>query len=209
MEVKLMHITPIHITIKAIRRCWNSEDRSDNLGEKDKELLRKIIDKHHESTIEHIVMHYDIQDISRGCLQELARHRIASYSVKSTRYTINKDLKEEKEFLTLKPFGLTEDAIERAKKYIVIQPELVTSQVMQLQVLWNALQTGCKNDKLKYLIPESYKTSLIMSINARSFRNFYRLRTDASAHYEIRELAHKMLDEIPTLYRETIFYDLL
>jgi len=42
----------------------------------------------HHSILEHAVLSYYITDIGRGVLQELARHRIASYSVRSTRYTM-------------------------------------------------------------------------------------------------------------------------
>jgi len=42
----------------------------------------------HHSVLEHIVLQYYISDISRGVLAELTRHRLASYTVKSTRYTL-------------------------------------------------------------------------------------------------------------------------
>jgi thymidylate synthase (FAD) len=42
----------------------------------------------HHSVLEHSSITYLIKGISRGVLQELARHRIASYSVRSTRYTM-------------------------------------------------------------------------------------------------------------------------
>ena len=44
---------------------------------------------HHHSVIEHSVLTYLINGTSRGVLQELARHRIASYTVRSTRYTMS------------------------------------------------------------------------------------------------------------------------
>lgn len=42
----------------------------------------------HESTLEHTSLNFLIKNTSRGVLQELARHRIASFSVQSTRYTM-------------------------------------------------------------------------------------------------------------------------
>lgn len=42
----------------------------------------------HHSVLEHIILQYYISNISRGVLAELTRHRIASYTVKSTRYTL-------------------------------------------------------------------------------------------------------------------------
>lgn len=41
----------------------------------------------------------------------------------------------------------------------------------------------------RYLLPEATKTSLVMTINARSLQNFLTLRLDSHAQWEIRELA--------------------
>ena len=43
---------------------------------------------HHHSVLEHCNLTYLIKGTSRGVLQELVRHRIASYTVRSTRYTM-------------------------------------------------------------------------------------------------------------------------
>lgn len=54
------------------------------------ELLHKLSHVFfHESVLEHISLNFLIKNTSRGVLQELARHRIASYSVQSTRYTMS------------------------------------------------------------------------------------------------------------------------
>jgi thymidylate synthase (FAD) len=44
---------------------------------------------HHHSVIEHSVLTFVILGTSRGVLQEIARHRIASLTVRSTRYTMH------------------------------------------------------------------------------------------------------------------------
>ena len=43
----------------------------------------------HESTLEHTSLNFLLKNTSRGVLQELSRHRIASFSVQSTRYTMS------------------------------------------------------------------------------------------------------------------------
>ncbi len=53
------------------------------------ELLNQLAWVHfHHSVLEHSVLTFYINGMSRGVLQELARHRIASYTVQSTRYTM-------------------------------------------------------------------------------------------------------------------------
>ena len=94
MQVTLLHHTPLTVCSNAIRTCWQSFDKSDNGGEKDRELIDRVGNKFkHASTLEHLAYNFYIKGISRACLQELARHRMTSLSVKSTRYTL-KELKD-------------------------------------------------------------------------------------------------------------------
>ena len=100
MQVELLHYTPLHVCSHAIRTCWNSHNKSDK-GKLDESLIYRVgnINKH-KSVLEHLFYSFDIKGISRACLQELARHRMASLSVKSTRYTL-KELNKEDSFLPL------------------------------------------------------------------------------------------------------------
>lgn len=209
MNVELLYNTPLWVCAKAIRKCWASEDKSDSFtydascdpddieieykdgvkycGDKDKELINRVGNKNkHKSTLEHLVYTFDVDGISRACLQELARHRIASYSVKSTRYTL-KELKDEPSIS------------ENKYKYIIKtkNEDINRANMSSLFALQNSLQEGIANDVAKYMLPEAYKTSLVMTINARSLQNFIELRTSKSALWEIQDLAKAMFDAMP------------
>ena len=191
MQVTLLHHTPLIICANAIRTCWQSFDKSDNGGERDKELIDRVGNKFkHASTLEHLHYNFYIKGISRALLQELARHRMASLSVKSTRYTL-KELKNEVEF--------TPKDIDRAKKYLVFTNVAIVDEmsIKALENLRKVLVQGISNDKAKYCLPESYKTELTWSINARSLQNFISLRSSKSALWEIRELANKIFQALP------------
>ena len=45
----------------------------------------------------------------------------------------------------------------------------------------------------------SLKTELVMTLNLRSWRNFFRLRTSPAAHPQIRKLAKEMLEKFKEL----------
>ncbi len=191
MKITLLHHTPLVVCASAIRTCWQSFDKSDHGGEKDKALIDRVGNKFkHASTLEHLVYTFYIQGISRALLQELARHRIASLSVKSTRYTL-KELKEEEPF--------TSDDTIRAKKYLVFTDvDLVNEMsIKALENLRLVLKSGISNDKAKFCLPESYKTELTWTINARSLQNFIGLRSDKSALWEIRDLAKALYENLP------------
>lgn len=195
MNVTLQHYTPLVICSDAIRTCWQSFDKSDNGGEKDRELIDRVGNKFkHASTLEHIVYNFYIEGVSRALLQELARHRMASLSVKSTRYTL-KELKDEA------PFTLEEK--ERAEKYLVMcgADRVDEMSIHALENLRAVLVEGISNDRAKYCLPESYKTELTWSINARSLQNFISLRSDKAALWEIRDLANTVFETLPVDHR--------
>jgi len=191
MQVELLHHTPLWVASKAIRKCWASEGKSDtvntndDIGPKDRELIHRVGCKFkHASTLEHLNYTFDIDGISRACLQELARHRHASLSVKSTRYTL-KELKDAPSH-TIPSF------------LVKTTNEFVNScNADQLDYLQDQLQKGISNDVVKYMLPEAYKTSLVWTINMRSLQNFLRLRTSTAALPEIRELAWEIVKQMP------------
>ena len=187
MQVKLLDFKKLSTSVIAARTCWNSfhkggnyENPTDYITDDDIELLKRLVQQYkHESIIEHIDYTFALYEIPRYVLIELTRHRIASYSVKSTRYT----LKEINEL----PF----------ESLIDVNPDLVEIQRKQFDLLKQASER-CKNiDTLKALIPESYKCDIIFTINARSLRNFLSLRLSKAAHFKIRELANFIYDAIP------------
>ena len=189
--VILKHYTPLAICSDAIRTCWQSFDNSDDGGEKDKALINRVGNKFkHSSTLEHLYYNFYISDISRALLQELARHRMSSFSVKSTRYTL-KELKKEDKF--------EQNDFKRAGQYLVLtKNELVdNASISALENLRIILNSKVSNDIAKFALPESYKTELAWSVNARALQNFLSLRTSKAALWEIRDLAHEIYEVLP------------
>ena len=192
MQVTLLNYTPLNICSHAIRTCWQSFEKGDGGGEKDVELIERVGNKFkHASTLEHLYYNFYIQGISRALLQELARHRVASLSVKSTRYTL-KELKKESKF-ELGDF-------ERAARFIVLTGDetVDNASVKALENLREILANTTKSlDIVKYCLPECYKTELTWSVNARSLQNFLSLRSSKSALWEIRNLSLKLYESLP------------
>ena len=192
MEVKLISNTPLEVADIAICKCYGNEPHSDK--EKVKARINRVANvSKHASTIEHLSYSFDIDGISRACLQEVCRHRISSYTVKSSRYTLQ-ELKNEH------PFDWQdENTFEKSKKYVIYTDnELVDIFIIEaLEKLRIIVSDGTPNDKAKYCMPEAYKTSLVMTINARSLQNFLELRSSKHALWEIQDLAKAMYEAIP------------
>ncbi|MCE3047150.1 FAD-dependent thymidylate synthase [Helicobacter kayseriensis] len=198
MRISLLFHTPLSICVQAGRTCWQSQERggcytipTDEIIQADKDFLDRILNKHkHGSVAEHLTYNFAIEGISRACLQELARHRHASLSVKSSRYTL-KELKSE------------EDVVKNASKYLVMSGNQQVDEfsIQALKNLQTLLLEGISNDLAKYAMPESYKTSLAWSVNARALQNFLILRSSKAALWEIRELAFALFEALPKEHR--------
>ena len=209
MEVKLLHNTPLSIADFAISKCWDKECDMDNVN---KEKINKVANKFkHQSTIEHVTYNFEVIGVSRALLQELARHRMANYSVKSTRYTL-KELKDAPSFWYDSPKDFPQVKKDAAKFLVYTTNDFVNdASIHALERLRQLLVKGISNDIAKYCLPESYKTELVWTINARSLQNFLRLRSDRSALWEIRELAKLVFSNLPEehkfLYEECMYVE--
>ena len=177
MVVELLNYTPVELIDKALTKCWDKEV-ADPRGR-----MYKVCNKYkHSSALEHVSLTFDIDGISRACLQELARHRMTSLTVKSTRYTL-KELKGKYNPL---------DYLVMTGNYHVDG-----MNITHLKRVQEALLDNVSNDIVKYMLPEAYKTSLVWTINMRSLQNFLTLRTNKAALWEIRELALEVFKQVP------------
>jgi len=199
MRVELIDYTPLSTCCRAIRTCWDSFDKgglydkpTDKITESDGELMFRVIKKNkHASTSEHLVYQFHINNISRALLQELARHRHASLSVRSTRYTLTQ----------LKNIDIiTRNELEN---YCVLTGDdfVDNNSYLALINLQQAIKNGIPNDKAKFCLPDSLKTELIYTINARSLQNLLSLRTNPSAMWEFRALAYEIYNSLPESHR--------
>ena len=212
MNVKLLFHSPLWLASHAIRMSHDNHDKSDTTavqmnstdyciddcymerngeaGAKDKELIARVGNKlKHKSVLEQLVYWFDIDGISRGCLQELARHRTARLTVKSSRYTL-KELKDSDED-SLGLFLVDSDNFSvnyyNLKQLRALREELIT--------------TNLSNDIAKYMLPEAFKTRLQWQIDMRNYQSFLELRLDKSALWEIRELAYATYKALPPEHR--------
>ena len=206
MTVNLIHHTPLAYVAHGMRMSHNNHDKSDSngviVGPKDLALIDRVGNKlKHASTLEPLQYIFDIDGISRACLQELARHRLASLTVESTRYTLHR-LRTEQPFTEYTDFNDQEylqDGYERACKYLVMTENEHVNRysTLALDNLRDLLVAGISNDLAKYALPEAYKVRLQYTVNARSLQNFLALRSAKDALWEIRLLAAAIYQSLP------------
>lgn len=154
----------------------------------------KWINLRHESPIEHSAATFFISDISRSCLAQLVRHRIASYTVESMRYC---DMSENEMVL---PKSISDKAI--AAQVTILHYEDCRSLYDEL------ISLGVPKEDARFVLPLATGTSLLMTANFRSYRHIIKLRTHKSAQWEIRELANTILGilyvEAPNVFKDLV-----
>lgn len=128
---------------------------------------------------------FRIEGISRSCLAQLTRHRVASYCVESQRYNKYQNLTESTDWYVIPP-KIQEDE-ERLRVY---QDDMLTAARKYNYMI----TSGVPAEDARFVLPEATKTNLYMKINCRSLFNLFNLRLSNHAQWEIRELAQQMKD---------------
>ena len=69
-----------------------------------------------------------------------------------------------------------------------------------------AATLGAKPEEARSILPNSLKTEIVVSMNLRSWRHFFELRTSGRAHPQIREIAVPLLrelaDKMPVFFKD-------
>lgn len=177
MKVSVITATgkPIDIISFAAGVCYGKRDTSIK-------RVETCMDRSHMSVFEHAYASFFIEGISRDCMAQLTRHRIASFSVESQRYC-RYDLSDDEWYVkppSFEPSGKYFDKCMRdaASHYAV------------------NLRGGMKPEDARYLLPGSTKTNIVMTMNARELFHFLDVRDDSAAQWEIRDLARSIVEEI-------------
>jgi len=210
---------PEKLVAAAAKICYSPSSTDEILSgltdEKTENFIKMLSDIGHESPIEHASFTFAAEGVSRSLLAQLTRHRIASYSVQSQRYV------RENKFAYVTPPEIEKD--EEAKR---IFTEAMADDQEKYEKLTEILfkkhyeeniKSGMDGKKAassaeksaiedaRYVLPNACETKIMMTFNARSLMNFFRLRMCNRAQWEIRDLAEKMYFECvkvaPTLFR--------
>ena len=170
---------------RAGRVCYKSEDRI--TADSARVFIRNILKSGHESVIEHEKISVRIV-CDRGVTHEIVRLRIASYSQESTRYCNYSKDKFGNELTFIKPCFWEKGSLEYQK----------WEQAMQMiEDTYNEMiAMGAKPQEARSILPNSLKTELIVTMDLREWRHFFRLRTAERAHPQMREVVGMLLEEM-------------
>ncbi len=187
MKVKLLRYTnePLRTIYIAARTCYSGntpeEIAKGAISRKTMEsLVKKLVRAGHHSILEHVSFTFAISGISRACSHQLVRHRIASYSQQSQRYT------KPNEFVI--------------PKTIEAQPDLKSKFINLINKCFSFYDELQKNniplEDARFILPNAIKTNIVMTMNLRELIHAASLRLCNRAQWEIRELFGQIKAEI-------------
>ena len=183
------------------RVCYKSEDKiTEGSAEK---FIGMILKSGHESVLEHEKL--TVKFIcDRGVTHEIVRHRIASYSQESTRYCNYSGDKFGNEITVIDiAGGFSYDLNNETdlQKYEAWMRAMENAEKSYFELI----ELGATPQEARSVLPNSLKTEIVVTMNLRSWRNFFRLRCDSHAHPQMREVANIALDLFKK--RLPIFFD--
>ena len=145
-KVSLLQEAGLGVAEIAARTCYDSFENSENACIKeamehlDTQAINEIEDSellsnlawvhHHHSIIEHATLSFLVQGTSRAVLQEHARHRIQSISVRSTRYTMSGIINAfVASFEAANGFGFFLEKLLALDMFVIIDPEYLAIEI--------------------------------------------------------------------------------
>lgn len=188
MDILLLGHTeqPEVLCAKAAALCTGT-DTSGLTEEKSGNLVARVINYGHASIAEHASFTFQISGISRTCSHQLVRHRIASYSQQSQRYV---KLSSEVQWYVTPPSITDTNTEQEWHDFMLSASKLYTKLI----------STGIQPEDARFVLPGASSTSIIMTMNARSWREFLIRRLCATAQWEIRAVALEIRTILFTTY---------
>lgn len=187
-------------TIEKVGRvCYKSEDRITE--ESAKRFVESLMKRGHESVIEHVSLSVRVV-CDRGVTHEIVRHRVASYAQESTRYCNYGKDKFDNELTFINPCFWTGDEDKDKKDIWINTMKNIEKQYLEL------LKIGATPEEARSILPNSLKTEIIITMNLREWRHFFKLRTSNAAHPQMRQVAFMILEifkeKIPVIFDDII-----
>lgn len=181
MKVILVSYTPDPELIIASAASTSYDSKKKLTPEYVSSFLKNLAERGHLSPFEHVSFTFDIQGISRACSHQLVRHRIGvAFTQQSQRYTRQTS-----------PHFVTPSTIEQAWEKRYADLSLACHRLYQEMV-----EEGIPMEDARYILPQSFETRIVMTMNARELINASELRLCQKAQWEIRELFENLRSEV-------------
>jgi len=190
----IMPEKPLELIEIAGRVSYESQDKIE-AGSAEK-FVKKLRERGHESVLEHSSMTVFFSNVSRGFTHETVRHRIASFTQKSTRYVRDSifkviappDKDVDEELVTLR--------INKKNRKISFKISFRQWIDLNRQMYHGLIKAGWAKQDARQVLPIGIEAPIVVTANFREWRHIFELRCSKAAHWEIRRVMLDLLIEV-------------
>lgn len=182
------------------RTCYRSTSGDDN---KTVKFITDIVKSGHTAILDHF--NISVRFIcNRGFSHELVRHRLSAYAQESTRYCNYSKGKFGNEITVIKPFYFKDDT-NLMDIWMMAMADAEKSYMY-------LLKSGATPEQARGVLPIDVKTEIVITTDITEWRHILKLRTDAHAHPQMRQLmcplGKELKEKLPTLFGDLDIPDL-
>ena len=145
-------------------------------------LIKYLVEAGHTSVLEHAHITFVIDQISRGCADQLRTHRMGSWTVSSTHYNKHEDVTYYMDIMSCGNPAIIEQLIQHHELYIK-ERERIGAEARQM-------------------LPLATETRLMWTVNARALLNFFRVRLCERNMQEMVMCAYRILEQAKEWFPE-------
>lgn len=208
MNIVKAYAKPLNLTPEIGRRkllqveyAARISHRSEHLQNENtlERFINAVVVKHGDwSVTEHESVSVEML-LDRGCTHELVRHRIAAYTQESTRF-VNYTKQMESSYI----YPIVLDRLEKFPESCTAYQDwlaFVTTADRGYQAM---LKHGWRPEEARSLLPNALASKIMVTMNLRSWRHVFLMRSSIETHPQLREQTGLLLEEfkrcIPIIY---------
>lgn len=136
-----------------------------------------------------------------GAYKDITRHRLASFSIESTRFCNYSKGKFGSELTMIEPCNIDRDTS--------LYDEWLRCMRMIESSYMKMADSGAKGDQLRMLLPHSAKADMIMTANIPEWKHIFALRCHSAAHPSVQCVMKKLLrlfyQQMPSFFAEQYY----
>lgn len=187
----------------------------ESLNEKDKKLIRYLMQHKHTSTLEHNIVTF------RFCVplfvrSQHHRHRTWSYNEISRRYTeVNIQFYEPKSFRSQHKLNRQASNLDDSLNPILSYTDATHSEIRasecvrlyhekSLELYKDLIESGVCREQARGVLPQNLYTEYYGTTNLNNLLKFVELRTHEGAQWEIQKVAEGCLEIVESIFPESI-----
>ena len=193
LNVTLLQSTPDPDRAVAVagRLCYapvSAAELTQGMSDEDvAKLVRILVCSGHHSALEHASFTFAVDGVSRACTHQLVRHRVASYNQQSQRY-VNFGAGDSFVF----PPSLAANVEAQAVFLEAMdQARSAYDRLVELGLAEGRTRESVQEDA-RFVLPNAAETKIVVTMNARELRHFFRVRCCRRAQWEINAMAWKL-----------------